>query len=174
MKKDTGLLLSEVRGLLNNLNDNLSGDHGDYWVSALKKMLRKEEIPIPPKEVIEALKSCNFKKFADEKLEAVIRYIKDIPVVCNVERCEENDDDLINICIYPRLNMFLHGNKDTKLDTALFTLSSDGVIREVGGLDMQDMDKTFKAWEVDDWSLKGFINSLLELTKKYEEAVPQI
>ena len=45
MKKNTGLMLSEVRGLLNNLNDNLSGEYGDYWLKTLKKMLRKEKLP---------------------------------------------------------------------------------------------------------------------------------
>ena len=36
------IFLSEVRGLLNNTVDNLSGNEGDLWVAELKKFLRKE------------------------------------------------------------------------------------------------------------------------------------
>jgi len=39
---DTQLTLSEVKGLLHDLNDKLSGSNGSEWFSALKRFLRKE------------------------------------------------------------------------------------------------------------------------------------
>lgn len=40
--KDTRLVLCEASGPLKTLLDNLSGDEGELWLTALKRMLRKE------------------------------------------------------------------------------------------------------------------------------------
>jgi hypothetical protein len=42
MKKDTRLVLCEASGPLKTLIDNLSGNEGELWLTALKRMLRKE------------------------------------------------------------------------------------------------------------------------------------
>ncbi len=56
LTKNTGsMLFEEARGPLTTLFINLSGKHADYWFESLKKMLRKEEIPPPPIEVLEAV-----------------------------------------------------------------------------------------------------------------------
>ncbi|QQR50317.1 hypothetical protein IPF86_00125 [Candidatus Nomurabacteria bacterium] len=41
-KKDTGLMLSTVKGPLANLLDNLSGANAGYWLKVVKKILRGE------------------------------------------------------------------------------------------------------------------------------------
>jgi hypothetical protein len=42
MKQDTRLVLCETSGPLKTLIDNLSGIEGELWLTALKRMLRKE------------------------------------------------------------------------------------------------------------------------------------
>lgn len=41
-KKDTGLMLSTIKGPLANLLDNLSGANAGYWLKVVKKILRGE------------------------------------------------------------------------------------------------------------------------------------
>ena len=41
-KKDTRMVLCEASGPLKTLLDNLSGDEGEFWLTSLKRMLRKE------------------------------------------------------------------------------------------------------------------------------------
>lgn len=42
MKQNTRLVLCEASGPLKTLLDNLSGDEGELWLTALKRMIRKE------------------------------------------------------------------------------------------------------------------------------------
>ncbi len=176
MKKDTGLMLSKIRGPLNNLLDNLSGEHGDYWLKALKKMLRQEEIPEPSAEIIEQIKPLDFRTKSNEKIKEIADYLKKIPTVESVHICEDDDMDLININVYPCLTDFLH--KYDKKDSAYFYLKTDGAIK-IGGVDLKDTDATYDKWckkmkPKDGMSLKDFCKALIELGKMYEETVLQI
>lgn len=102
--ENTGsMLFDDVRGPLTNLFANLSGKHSDYWLESLKKMLRKEEIPSPPIEVLEAVQSKNKSK---EKIEALINFLKSIPVVYDVEIGSLHSSYFLDILVHPNVLSF--------------------------------------------------------------------
>ena len=178
-KKDTGLRLSLVKGPLTTLNNNLSGEHGDYWLTALKKMLRQEEIPQPPPEVKKLLDGLNSRVRITEKIEKLKNYLNSIPVVSEVTICSSDEDgDLFNITVYTNLNEFIQ--KDKHFDKALFTLHMDNTVDGVG-ISSEIKDKTFKEWENSyqenfskGMNLDSFSKALWKLVEMYEKSVPEI
>lgn len=183
MEENTGVALSQVKGLLANLNDNLAGKHGDYWILALKKMLRKEELPKPPSEVLMELNNTNpHREKMKEKVKSIAEYLHAIPVVAEVYILQEKDDDvdLVNISVYASTRNFIHKNKTS--DTSGFYLQTDGKIR-VGEQffikNRGDIDEIYEKWckqfkIKNTLILKNFCAALIELGKMYEKAILDI
>jgi hypothetical protein len=170
-KKHTGLVLSEARGPLNNLLDNLSGENGEYWLEALKKLLRKEELPKMPTDLFMLTKALDSKQTASEKINEWVQFFNSIPCVYEAHECD--DEDLIDICISPNLAHFLH--PDEMNDTALFTLGIDLSIRRIGYDDpvAEITDDIFNKWCKNKYdNIYTFYKALLELCEMYENAVP--
>ncbi len=177
MQKDTGVTLSEVKGLLANLNDNLSGKDGNYWIEATKKLLRKEEIPPRPPEVIKNFNSQRIS--AREKLQEIVDYLNTLPAVHEATLCSEDDGgDLISIHLYNNLITFINGY--TNNDTPLFSLGSDNIITRIGGGAEDDLaDYTFKEWVEDTNtfaydSINKFCKAIIKLGNMYEKSVPKV
>ncbi len=181
-KNNTGLALSEVRGPLNNLFDNLSGEHGEYWLTALKKLLRKEEIPEPPIKVLQAISKQNLhREKMREKVKVITKYIEKIPVVDEVHiiQQEDQDNDLITISVYASIATFFHNMEDC--DTASFHLRTDGtmLVGNIESLREVDIDPIYQKW-CEQFNVKGTMTlkdlctALIELGKMYEKTVLDI
>jgi len=169
-KKHTGLMLYQVRGPLNNLLDNLSGENGAYWLEVLKKLLRKEEPPKMPANVLAFTKALNSKKIASEKIEEWAKLLNSIPSVHNVHICD--DDALLDIEVSPNIAHFLHN--DEHEDTALFVLEIKGSIKHLDGAG-EVTDTTFDKWVKDSYKdIYTFYEALLELCEMYQNAVPSV
>jgi hypothetical protein len=172
---NTGLVLSKVRGPLNNLLDNLSGDHADYWLRALKKMLRKEELPMPPKEVQEFLEKLESKEILRQKLNEWISFLEKIPVVVKVEETNPEDTDLLCIFFYQTTSLFLKAEKDSMTDFGMFMLKSDGTVYLLNDFENNVLDKVYKKWRKEEYSnLHEFSKALLELGNLYQSGVSNL
>lgn len=174
MQENTGLTLSEVKGLLANLNDNLSGKDGIYWFEALKKLLRKEEIPLRTIEVIKTLNPLRLS--AKEKLEKLSEYLMTIPVVHKVTICDEGEEgDILNINVLPNLMSFVRGTISEDFDSPCFTLAKNHEVFLCKVTDSDEIDGTFNTWSQEDYeSIDEFCKALLELGKMYEQSVPTV
>jgi hypothetical protein len=175
MKKDTGVLLSEARGPLQKLIENLSGKNGSYWLDALTKMLRQEEAPKPPSEVVTQLKSVDSRTRANEALEKLAEYVRAIPCVHEVYICNEQEGgDLLNIGVYPNLMTFVHG--ETTGDDETFTLRINQKVILIGNTpSSRETDAMFEKWYKKEYeNIDVFCKALFELCRMYEESVPQI
>jgi hypothetical protein len=176
--KNTGLMLSETQGLLKNLLDNLSGEHHDYWLKALKKMLRKEEIPEPSAEVLEQIEIYDFRTASIKRIEEIADYIRKIPTVTETSMPEGDDFCLINIGIYINVTDFIYKLKDE--DDATFSLKSNGEISPWGNNGIRHADDTFKNWykkyfkDESPMILIDFCKAVIELGKMYEQSILQI
>ena len=176
MANDTGLMLSEARGPLNNLLDNLSGVHASYWLTALKKMLRKEEIPEPPLEVLEMMKKLNTRADTIERLEQLKSFFEKIPVVKVVELSEEDwgNGNIMSVGVYPNLIAFIEG-ENYNGDIAYFTIKIDGTVENTSSSNDYDKDQLFIKWEgdkADFRSHKAFVEALFELGSICKNAIP--
>ncbi len=173
MKKDTGLALSDIKGPLENLLNNLHGKHGDYWLEALKKMLRREELPELPVNLKKSFVSFDSRKRADSKLQEIVRYLKTIPVIHTVEICDESEDgDILNINVYPNLMNFIHD--ENSADDALFVLKMNHEV-DRSSSSGENTDSTFETFCLDHYeSLDEFCKAMIELGQKYEESIPKI
>lgn len=174
--ENTGLMLSQTKGPLTTLMNNLSGKHADYWLTALNKMLRKEEIPEPPAEVLEQMEKFNFQTVVREKLEEIESYLRTIPAVKRVYICEEDDQDLINIEVYTTGTNFIRRYKE--FDESYFYLKLNGKV-VLSGVD-NDADFIFDEWlekyfpNNENMVLKDFCEALVALGEMYQNAVLQI
>ncbi len=168
---NTGLTLSEIKGPLDNLLDNLSGEHADYWLDAIKKLLRKERLPEPPADVA-FTKGLNTKIKALAKLKKWINFLNTIPVVYRTEICRDYLQDLIDIEVAPNLLSFLHSPKDE--DKALFCLKKvDGSV-EYFNDSSAETDEIFDKWHENKYKdIYTFFKALIELGEMYEKAVPE-
>ncbi len=167
-KKHTGLMLSEARGPLNNLLDNLSGENGDYWLEALKKLLRKEEIPKLPKKVLSYAHAMNSRDDIAEKIEEWMDLILSVPSVIYANNCDK--DDLLDIEVLSNLADFI--NADYDHDAALFTLKSDGTVKRQSRSG-ERTDITFEKWCKDSYeNISVFYDALLELSELYRNVIP--
>jgi len=170
MKGNTGLMLYQIRGPLNNLLDNLSGENGNYWLEALKKMLRKEETQKKlPAEILAITEALNSRENANIEIEEWVKYLNFIPSVCEANSSE--DEDLIDINVYPNLASFLHEDKDA--DTALFVLETNGCVRRTAKSG-ERTDDVFDKWCKNSYeNISSFYRALIELCKMYKDAVPK-
>jgi hypothetical protein len=187
-KKDTGLMLSEVKGLLNNLNENLSGKDFDYWLKALKKLLRKEELPEPP--VVPLVIFKDFEKEVNQKIEKWIEALDKLPIVSIVERQPKDFQTIINLVLHSNLKSML---SDSDEDTLDFMIASDGTIYKGDYYSERDGNQTntfrpdsiFEKW-IDQFDVNGsnllikngkvvflndFYNSLVELILSYQKGL---
>jgi hypothetical protein len=175
MQQNTGVMLSEAKGPLNNLMDNLSGEHSDYWLKALRKLLRQEEIPEPPPEVLKTLKSFNQRGMAKKKMDDLVNYLNTIPAVHRARLCDDDTRNIMDIEVYANFASFLHGNKDSNEDQALFTLTQDRQVAIIGGVDHRIYDKTFDSFNAGRFSdLQAFVKALIWLGKEYVKNSPSI
>ena len=175
-KKNTGLAFSEVRGLLNNLNDNLSGEHADYWHNALKKLLRKETLPEPPPAVLEAINAISSRQNAQEKLDKVMAYLKTIPSVLGVVQCTHSGSNyLMTIYVQTNLNGFLINDTNSPYHET-YILLIEGEVKIGRKASAHYMDETYKIWrqKVKTKNIMEFSKSLIALSAMYENAVPVI
>lgn len=170
MAKNTGLLLSEARGPLNNLLDNLSGEHAEYWLKALKKLLRKEELPEPPKEVLDLLASLDSRKIAKDKIDYWVKILQAIPAVCEVIISGPGEHCLIDMFVYPNLADFLTENKED--NRALFTLGVDGKVDYIR-TGKEITDDVFENWSKTVYiDIYTFCKEVIKLGELYQQAVP--
>ncbi|MEI7810457.1 MAG: hypothetical protein WCI41_02790 [bacterium] len=177
-KQNTGLTLSQVKGPLSNLLDNLNGENGEYWLKALKKFLRKEEIPKPPIGAFILFKGLNSKEKAKEKINEWINFLNTIPSVDEASEPQESYGEFIDIRVSPNLNYFL--NKNDNEDTALFSITTNGTIRswKASG---EKTDFIYDKWykeiykkEKSHCSIYSFYKALIKLGEMYENAIPDI
>lgn len=170
-KKHTGLMLSEARGPLNNLFDNLSGEKGAYWLDALKKLLRKEKLPELPTNVLAFTKTLNSKEDAKQKLEEWVSLFNAIPSVYRARVCDEDDEIyLIDIEVSSNLACFIHGNENE--DKALFSFGIYGSVDRTGASG-EITDVTFNKWCKNEYKdLYTFYKALLNLSEMYQKVVP--
>ncbi len=177
MENNTGLTLSQIKGPLTNLLENLSGEHCEYWLGALKKLLRKEKLPNPPDEVLKQMESYDFRTASLQKIKHIADYLKNIPTVNIASIVDDEDRGLINIGIYANVTDFLRQIKDQ--DDASFYLQANGKIKS-GSVDEKDADETYDNWyekyfkESEMMDLKDFCKAIIELGQMYEDAILQI
>ncbi len=175
-KENTGLMLSKVRGPLTNLLENLSGPHGEFWLKSLNKLLRKEEFPEVPKEILEEL--SNPLKKSRKKLQETVNYLKTIPVVRNAEI----DDDhtlpgIINITVQSTIKDFVSKATNNDTNGVLFYLDEKTGKIETVSYDEDDSDDIFNSWIENKFNgddIANFCKSLINLGKRYEEHITKI
>ncbi len=182
MKKNTKQTCPKVGKLLNELNNNLSGKHGDYWLKALEKMLRKQRLPVPPAELIKIVDRSTIQKNIIGKRDLLVAYLKSIPVVHDVTiPSKEFKNSLLDIEVCPNFSCFLDPDKDHKGDSACFDLRMDGEVLLVNR-DCKIFDSTFerrfKRWfkleKKNKNNFRLFLKALIELGEHYKVAVPNI
>lgn len=175
MSKNTGVALSEIKGPLTNLLNNLSGEHGYYWLSSLKKMLRKENLPERPTEIVQSLNPLRVS--AREKLEKLAEYLRSIPVIHEVTICDiDEEGDLLNISVLPNLRFFIEGTVGEGFDSPLFWLKSDHTVQKGKTTEMDCTDKIFDNFCKQDQyeNIIEFCNAMIELGNRYEASVPKV
>ncbi len=180
MNNTGDVLPKSIKGPLINLLSNLSGEHSEYWLKALKKMLRKEEIPQPPPEVLKEMKSYDFRTAALERIQEIADYLKTISTIKEVCLVDDEHDliGLINIGVYPNTTDFFREIKNQ--EHAPFYLNTDGNV-QVGKASEKDIDATYEKW-VEKYSfkenkslpLKDFCKAVIDLGLMYEEAILKI
>lgn len=171
-------MLSEARGPLAKLLENLSSEHGDYWLAALKKMLRKEKLPEPSAEVLKQMEAPDFRSAPLQKIQAIADYLSAIPTVTMVGIIDDEERDLLNLGVYPNVTDFLRKIEDQ--DDAPFYLGVDGKIR-AGKVEEKDADATYYEWHKtyfkeneSTMALKDFCEALVNLGEMYEKSILQI
>lgn len=174
-KKNTGLMLSEARGPLNNLFDNLSGEHADYWLDALKKLLRKERLPELPTDDVSFVKGLNSKQKAQKNITKWIEFLNIIPsvfkaVIYNPNHADNGNDDVIDIDVHTNLASFLLNDVDAY--QATFCLKMNGSIKYFDD-SSPTFDVIFENWKKKSYpDIYTFCKALIELSELYEKAVP--
>lgn len=170
MKENTGLMLSEVRGPLKNLLDNLSGENADYWLNALKKMLRKEEFSKTPNNSKEFIAELDFREKSMKKLEEWIELLNALPAVCEASICSDGNKGMIDIEVHPNFNQFLNNEKNR--DGALFLLLTNGNVERIA-VATEITDETFnKCFKNIYKDIYEFYKALIKLGEMYYEAIP--
>lgn len=170
-------MLSEARGPLAKLLENLSSEHGEYWLAALKKMLRKEKLPEAPAEVLKLIETPDFRSAPLQRIQAIAEYLREIPTVNFAHVVDDEERDLLSIGVYPNVTDFLRKIKDQ--DDASFWLQANGTVK-YHGVEEKDADATFDEWckkyfnENDTMTLKDFCDAVMNLGEMYEKAILQI
>lgn len=175
-KENTDLVLSKVRGPLSNLLTNLSGRHGEFWLESLNRLLRKEDLPEMPKEILEEI--TNPLKRSKEKLQETVNYLKTIPVVRNAEIDDEHTlPGIINITVQSTIKDFISKTTDNETNGVLFYLDEKTGKIETVNYDEGDSDDIFDSWiegEFDGDNIASFCKSLICLSKRYEKHITEI
>lgn len=171
--KNTGLMLSETKGPLKNLLDNLSGENGNYWLIALKKMLRKERVPKLSSEDLKLLMVSDSKQVIEERLVGWVNALKSIPVVEEVRICSKEEvGDLIDIGVFSNIRTFYYG-RDEEIDYPLFVITTDFKVRHSKDDDGLETDKIYEGWKKDEYpDIYSFYKALIELSVLYKNAIP--
>lgn len=172
--KKSGMMLSEFEGPLKNLLSNLSGKNGDYWLEALKKFLRKEDLPLPPIEVMKDLNPTLVS--AREKMEKLTTYLKSLTVVHDVyDVCGSEEAELLIIGIYPNLRTFIDQQMPLGFGPVIFYVNSKFQVSGFYEKNDDFIDHIFRENISDTQSyptITDFSEQMEILAKKYQESIP--
>ena len=171
MKTNTGLALSKVKGPLTTLNNNLSGENGEYWLNALKKLLRQEEIPDPLDDLTPIIDVLH--KNTDRRVHDWMNLFRTIPAVLEVELAEDKwDGVLFIITISTSLKSFL--SRSLFEDSMNYGIKPNGDLKDGGG-SFGDTDVIHDKWCKDGSSqnISEFYEALIKLSKMYQDGLPK-
>ena len=170
-------------------------NHCKYWDSKEFKnaVLYEQKAKYKDNEFISLVlevfvNDSNFEKKLDPlrvsarvKLEKLAEYIRTIPVIYEVTICDiEEDGDILNISVVPNLISFIKGC-DPDASMPLFCLTKDHTVTAFSVTEMEhDTDHIFgehcgdENYEKNYENISDFCKAMIELGKKYEDAVPQV